>query len=35
MTTDHVFEVEGLHASAGGREVLHGIDLTIRAARCT
>jgi Fe-S cluster assembly ATP-binding protein len=29
--TDHVFEVEGLHASAGGREVLHGIDLTIRS----
>jgi len=27
----HVFEVEGLHASAGGREVLHGIDLTIRS----
>src|SRR5580692_10017114 len=30
MTT-HVFEVEGLHASAGGREVLHGIDLTVRS----
>jgi Fe-S cluster assembly ATP-binding protein len=29
--TDHVFEVSGLHASAGGREVLHGIDLTIRS----
>jgi len=29
--TDHLFEVEGLHASAGGREVLHGIDLTIRS----
>jgi Fe-S cluster assembly ATP-binding protein len=27
----HVFEVEGLHASAGGREVLHGIDLTVRS----
>jgi Fe-S cluster assembly ATP-binding protein len=27
----HLFEVEGLHASAGGREVLHGIDLTIRS----
>ncbi len=27
----HVFEVSGLHASAGGREVLHGIDLTIRS----
>jgi Fe-S cluster assembly ATP-binding protein len=25
----HVLEVRGLHASAGGREVLHGIDLTI------
>ncbi len=29
--TGHLFEVEGLHASAGGREVLHGIDLTIRS----
>jgi Fe-S cluster assembly ATP-binding protein len=27
----HVFEVEGLHASAGGREVLHGIDLTLQS----
>jgi len=27
----HVFEVRGLHASAGGREVLHGIDLTVRS----
>ena len=25
----HVLEVRGLHASAGGREVLHGIDLTV------
>jgi Fe-S cluster assembly ATP-binding protein len=24
------FEVEGLHASAGGREVLHGIDLRVK-----
>jgi Fe-S cluster assembly ATP-binding protein len=29
--SDHIFEVEGLHASAGGREVLHGIDLTIKS----
>jgi Fe-S cluster assembly ATP-binding protein len=29
--TGHLFEVEGLHANAGGREVLHGIDLTIRS----
>jgi Fe-S cluster assembly ATP-binding protein len=29
--TEHVFEVEGLHASAGGREVLHGIDLTVKS----
>ena len=29
--TEHVFEVRGLHASAGGREVLHGIDLTVRS----
>jgi Fe-S cluster assembly ATP-binding protein len=28
---EHVFEVEGLHASAGGREVLHGIDLIVRS----
>jgi Fe-S cluster assembly ATP-binding protein len=31
MSGGHVFEVEGLHASAGGREVLHGIDMTIRS----
>ncbi len=31
MSADHVFEVRGLHASAGGREVLHGIDLTVRS----
>jgi Fe-S cluster assembly ATP-binding protein len=29
--TGHIFEVEGLHASAGGREVLHGIDLTVKS----
>ena len=28
---NHVLEVRGLHASAGGREVLHGIDLTVRS----
>ncbi len=28
---EHVLEVRGLHASAGGREVLHGIDLTVRS----
>jgi Fe-S cluster assembly ATP-binding protein len=27
----HVFEVRGLHASAGGREVLHGVDFTVRS----
>ena len=27
----HVLEVRGLHAAAGGREVLHGIDLTVRS----
>ncbi len=26
-----MLEVRGLHASAGGREVLHGIDLTVRS----
>ncbi len=28
---EHVLEVRGLSASAGGREVLHGIDLTVRS----
>jgi Fe-S cluster assembly ATP-binding protein len=28
---EHVFEVKSLHASAGGREVLHGIDLCVRS----
>jgi Fe-S cluster assembly ATP-binding protein len=28
---EHVLEVLGLHASAGGREVLHGIDVTVRS----
>lgn len=27
----HVLEVRGLQASAGGREVLHGVDLTVRS----
>ena len=31
MTAEHVFEVRDLHASAGGKEVLHGIDLTVRS----
>ena len=31
MSDVHVFEVEGLHASAGERPVLHGIDLTVRS----
>jgi len=31
MTAEHVFEVRDLHASAGGREVLHGIDLVVRS----
>jgi Fe-S cluster assembly ATP-binding protein len=31
MTADHVFEVRDLHAKAGGKEVLHGIDLTVRS----
>jgi Fe-S cluster assembly ATP-binding protein len=29
--TGHSFVVEGLHASAGGREVLHGIDLEVKS----
>ncbi len=31
MSAAHVFEVRGLHASAGGKEVLHGVDLTVRS----
>lgn len=31
MTAEHLFEVRDLHASAGGKEVLHGIDLTVRS----
>jgi Fe-S cluster assembly ATP-binding protein len=29
--TGHTFVVEDLHASAGGREVLHGIDLEVKS----
>jgi len=29
--TEHVLEVRGLHAGAGGRDVLHGVDLTVRS----
>jgi len=28
---EHTLEVRDLHAAAGGREVLHGIDLTVRS----
>jgi Fe-S cluster assembly ATP-binding protein len=31
MSSEHVFEVRNLHATAGGKEVLHGIDLTVRS----
>jgi Fe-S cluster assembly ATP-binding protein len=31
VSADHVLEVRGLHAAAGGREVLHGIDLTLHS----
>ena len=31
MRAEHVLEVRGLYASAGGREVLHGIDLVVRS----
>jgi Fe-S cluster assembly ATP-binding protein len=31
VSAQHVFEVRGLHATAGGKEVLHGIDLTVRS----
>jgi Fe-S cluster assembly ATPase SufC len=29
--SDHTFEVEGLHASVVGREVLHGVDLVVKS----
>jgi Fe-S cluster assembly ATP-binding protein len=29
--TGHVLEVRDLHAEAGGREVVHGVDLTVRS----
>jgi Fe-S cluster assembly ATP-binding protein len=29
--SEHVFEVEGLHASVANREVLHGVDLLVRS----
>ncbi|MHB8220281.1 MAG: Fe-S cluster assembly ATPase SufC [Acidimicrobiales bacterium] len=28
--TAHVLEIQNLHAEAGGREVVHGVDLTVR-----
>jgi Fe-S cluster assembly ATP-binding protein len=31
MSAEHVFEVRDLHAAAGGKEVLHGVDLTVRS----
>jgi Fe-S cluster assembly ATP-binding protein len=31
VSAEHVFEVRDLHATAGGKEVLHGIDLTVRS----
>jgi Fe-S cluster assembly ATP-binding protein len=31
VTGEHVFEVRDLHASAGGKKVLHGVDLTVRS----
>jgi Fe-S cluster assembly ATP-binding protein len=31
MSAGHVFEVRDLHATAGGKEVLHGVDLTVRS----
>ena len=29
--TEAVLEIEGLEASAGGKPILHGIDLVLRA----
>jgi Fe-S cluster assembly ATP-binding protein len=31
MSGEHVFEVRDLHAAAGGKDVLHGVDLTVRS----
>jgi Fe-S cluster assembly ATP-binding protein len=31
MTTTNMLEIKNLHANVDGREILHGIDLTIRA----
>jgi Fe-S cluster assembly ATP-binding protein len=31
VTAQHVLEVRDLYATAGGKEVLHGIDLTVRS----
>ena len=31
MSGEHVLEVRGLHAAAGGREVLHGVDLAVHS----
>lgn len=31
MTAGHVLDVENLHAEAGGREVVKGVDLTVRS----
>ena len=31
MSQDHVLEVRDLYADAGGKEVLHGVDLTVRS----
>lgn len=30
-TAEHVFEVRGLHAAAGGHDVVRGVDLTVRS----
>ena len=31
MTADHVLEIEGLRAGVAGKEILKGIDLTVRS----
>ncbi|MCU1343999.1 MAG: FeS assembly ATPase SufC, partial [Acidimicrobiia bacterium] len=31
MAEQHVLEIRGLEAAAGGQQILHGIDLTVRS----
>ena len=35
MNKDVLLDIRNLHASVDGKEILKGVDLTIRAAKCT